>query len=229
MQNGSLHLSSAEVYSVHSVNKTSVCSPLSCECLNDSSKNHYEGFLEIFGHVLICAWDVNGQKVSGSFRQRYPSKAGSSQLAEERHALLGHALLLPAAPECCAGNLFSDSPKQADVPLDYESPSASLAACSSGSRQTEGLLGVSLWVGPYCCSLLLFLPAHGCGGDGAKWGRISRYNFCSDQLSSLLGSVYVSLCVKYTQVLLQTTEVWGGEIGGRVPFDIQWCAFLGCI
>lgn len=78
MQNGSLHLSSAEVYSVHSVNKTSVCSPLSCECLNDSSKNSYEGFLELFVHVLICAWDVNGQ--------RYPSKAGSSQLAERRHS-----------------------------------------------------------------------------------------------------------------------------------------------
>lgn len=62
MQNGSLHLSSAEVYSVHSVNKTSVCSPLSCKCLNDSSKNRCEGFLEIFGRVLICAWDVNGQK-----------------------------------------------------------------------------------------------------------------------------------------------------------------------
>lgn len=96
MQNGSLHLSSAEVYSVHSVNKihsvnkTSVCSPLSCECLNDSSKNSYEGFSEIFGYVLICAWDVNGQKVSGSFWQRYPSKAGSSQLAEERHSWVMH-------------------------------------------------------------------------------------------------------------------------------------------
>lgn len=55
MQNGSLHLSSAEVYSVHSVNKASVCSPLSCKCINDSSKYCYEGVLEIFGHVLICA------------------------------------------------------------------------------------------------------------------------------------------------------------------------------
>lgn len=90
MQNGSLHLSSAEVYSVHSVNKTSVCSPLSCECLNDSSKNCHEDFLEVFGHVLICAWDVNGQKVSGSFWQRYLSKAGSSQLAEERHSWVMH-------------------------------------------------------------------------------------------------------------------------------------------
>lgn len=39
--------------------------------------------------------------------------------------------------------------------------------------------------------------------------------------------VCVCLCVKCTQVLLQTTEMW--EIGGGVPFDVQWYALLGCI
>lgn len=59
----------------------------------------------------------------------------------QRRSIAGSCTSSASSTECCAGNLFSDSPKEADVPLDYESPSDSLGARSSGSRQTEGLLG----------------------------------------------------------------------------------------
>lgn len=153
MQNGFLHLSSAEEYGAHSVNKASVCSPLSCECLNDSSKNRCEGFSETFGHVLICAWDVNGQKVSGSFWQRYTSKAGSSQLAEERHSWVMHCFC-QQHQSVVLGICFLTAPNElSDVPLDYEALSASLGTGSSGSRQTEGL-----WAGVTLGGTLLLLP-----------------------------------------------------------------------
>lgn len=168
MQNGFLHLSSAEEYGVHSVNKKSVCSPLSWECLNDSSKNRCEGFLETFGHVLICAWDVNGQKVSGSFWQRYPSKAGSSQLAEERHSWVMHCFCQQHQSVVLRICFLTAPSEQMSLwtTKHCQLPWAQVAV-AAGKLRGSGL--VSLWVGPYCCSLLLCLSAcGGCGGDGAK-------------------------------------------------------------